>query len=71
MKPVVDKDGNVIGGLFRSDMGHLVIDDKAAHAKYIKTKQTVEDVDNLKKQLSELTEKVSMLMSRLETNDVK
>lgn len=69
MKPVVDKDGNVIDGLFRSDMGHLVIDDKAAHTKYMKSKQAVEDVDNLKKQLSELTYIVNAMKKQLEKNN--
>lgn len=68
MKPVIDKDGNIIDGLYRSEMGHLVINDEAAHTKYMKSKQAVEDVDNLKKQLSELASIVNIMKQQLEKN---
>lgn len=71
MKQIIDKDGNIVDGIYRSPLGHLVVIDHINHKKYIKSKQTLEEVDDLKLRLEELTKRVSVMMNRLETHGIK
>jgi hypothetical protein len=61
MLRVIDENGNVLEGLYRNEVGAIVIDDHEEYEKYILEKKRLEqinslssDMDTLKSEMSEL-----------------
>lgn len=65
MTRVVDKNGTPIEGLTRGETFGLVVHNPAGHAKYLKEKERIEDMDRLKTDVNELKGMMSKILEAI------
>lgn len=65
MTRVADKNGNPIEGLSRDSNHGLVVHDPIGFAKYMKEKERVEDIEGLKKDVSEIKDMMSAILKAI------
>lgn len=71
MLRVKDENGNIVAGLFKDNLGNLVVNDNKAYNTYLKSKQQQETINNLSKELTELKELINNLLANSVINSNK
>lgn len=71
MLRVKDESGNIVAGLFKDNLGNLVVNDNKAYNTYLKSKQQQETINNLSKELTELKELINNLLANSVINSNK
>lgn len=68
MIKVRDENGNVIPGLLKNDLGAIVVEQTSDYQRYLTEKKQQETINNLSKELSELKDLISSLLSTATIN---
>lgn len=68
MIKVKDDSGSVIPGLYKNNLGAIVVEKNTEYERYIKEKQQQESINNLSKEVSDLKNMMQEIISSLKDN---